>query len=96
LGQKDHEKMLGAFRRRALDAADRKRREKRRQQDLQNTIMALREVTGLSRFELASIADTVYRDSDATGDRFFSVPAQFIGVAAAAIPIALGIGFLML
>jgi len=88
LGNEEHTDMLGVFRRRALLIAGQARRKKRQKRDLQNTIAALQEVTGMDPAELQAIADRVQREVASENDRFFSVPAQLAWVA---IPVFLGV-----
>ena len=81
LGNKEHTDMLGVFRRRALLIAGQARRKKRQKNDLQNTIAALQEVTGMDPAELQAIADRVQREVASESDRFFSVWSQIFWVA---------------
>ena len=76
------------IRRRALERAHILRQEKKNLQEIEHTLDALQEVTGLSRPDLESIAVEVRLSRQMAHDDFFSIKNQFL--------LALGVSSLVL
>jgi hypothetical protein len=72
------EKLQKEIRQRAFDHWDRLQREKQSRQNIQHTLDALHEVTGLSRLDLYPIARDVRLACKCHDESFFSVKAQIL------------------
>ena len=73
-------KILKEIRRRAFDLCDQRSRDKETWQDIEDTIDALQELTGLPRLELETIAAGVRSLYEQEEADFFSVKNQFLMV----------------
>ena len=66
------------IRKRALEQSDRLRQKKQKWQDIQHTLDALHEVTGLPRHELEVIANEARLSFEASREEFFSIKKQIL------------------
>ena len=71
-------KIQKEIRKQAFQRADELHRERQLNVKTQHTLAALREVTGLQRRELESIADAVKLSLRGPGDHFFSIRRQIM------------------
>jgi hypothetical protein len=79
------EKIKKEIRRRTFEQADRSQQERQDLQDVQHTLDALHEVTGLPRPELKTIADAAMLSIGVNHEKFFSIKNQILIVSAACI-----------
>ena len=79
------EKIKKEIRRRTFEQADRLQQERQDLQDVQHTLDALHEVTGLPRPELKTIADAAMLSTGVHQENFFSIKNQILVVSAACI-----------
>lgn len=77
------EKIIAEIRRRSFEQADRLRQERQNLQDVQHTLDALHEVTGLPRAELKTIANAAMLSFDVHHEKFFSIKNQILIVSSA-------------
>ena len=66
------------IRKRALEQSDRLRQKKQKWQDIQHTLDALHEVTGLPRHELEVIANEARLSFETGREEFFSIKKQIL------------------
>ena len=78
-------KIKKEIRRRTFEQADRLRQERQNLQDVQHTLDALHEVTGLPRQELKTIANAAMLSFEAHHENFFSIKNQILIVSSAGI-----------
>ena len=78
MNHKFEARMQREIRRRAFESADRLRQEKQNQQNTEYTLDALKEVTGLPRPNVESIAEEVKRSRQMIHDDFFSIKIQIL------------------
>lgn len=83
-------KIKKEIRRRTFEQADRLRQERQNLQEVQYTLDALHEVTGLPRQELKTIANAAMLSFEVHHEKFFSIKNQILIVSSA------GIGAVML
>ena len=69
------------IRRRALDQSDRLRQQTQKWQDIQHTLNALHQVTGLPRHKLEIIANEASLSFEACREEFFSIKKQILIVS---------------
>ena len=71
-------KIRKEIRRRALEQSDRHRQQRQRWQDIQHTLDALHQVTGLPRHELEVIASEAKLSFQASREELFSIKKQIL------------------
>ena len=79
------EKIKKEIRRRTFEQADRLQQERQDLQDVQHTLDALHEITGLSRPELKTIANAAMLSFRVDHEKFFSIKNQILIVSATCI-----------
>ena len=94
MNSKLREKIKKEIRRRTFEQADRLQQERQNLQDVQHTLDALHEVTGLPRPELRTIADAAILSFDVHHEKFFSIKNQILIVSSACICAVLLLGLL--
>ena len=72
------EKIKKEIRRRAFEQSDRLQQERQNLQDVQHTLDALHEVTGLPRPELKTIANEAMLAYEVRAEKFFSIQNQIL------------------
>jgi hypothetical protein len=85
MNPKLREKIKKEIRRRTFEQSDRLQQERQNLQDVQHTLDALHEVTGLSRPELKTIAKAAMLSFEVHHEKFFSIKNQILIVSTASI-----------
>lgn len=78
MNRKLEEKIRKEIRKRAFEHSDRLQQERHNVQNIQYTLDALQEVTGLPHQELEAIAQDVKISFEVSGDEFFSIKNQIL------------------
>ena len=83
MNPKSGERIKREIRRRAFEQSDRLQQERQNLQDVQHTLDALHEVTGLPRRELKAIANDAMFSFEVHTEKFFSIKNQILIVSSA-------------
>ena len=89
------ERIKKQIRKRAFEQSDRQQQERLNLQDVEHTLDALHEVTGLPRAELKTIADEAMLSFNLRTEKFFSVKNQIL-IASSACSCAIFLAWLLL